>query len=337
MSTETADETIFGLTGKLFTEDLKPGSPEWLRAGISSSRITMLMKLSQYGNWFKLWHQMAGNIAYEDAVKPEQRRGHLLEPAVLQWFYEEHPTWRPLPAQASATWHHPDNPKHLTSPDNICVVPGEPIARIVEAKTATKDEDWGRPGSDDIPPGYFCQCQWHMYVTGAQVAHVPMLGGYLGFAEYIVERDDDYIAKQVEIANSFLESLPWGSSPELPNLDGHTETYETVRRLRPGIEEGSVTVPYDVAKRFRDAVVNLAAAEQQKNYAYAEVLDLIGPFKSAVYVLGQGTEQETTYPVASRIGGKKVPFLKASSRLTKDPLPEPLEHRGAPTDERLAS
>lgn len=309
----------FGLTGTLLEKNLEPGTQEWLDAGVSSSRVSAIMGQSTYSNWFKVWHQMAGNLPIEDVATDVQRRGHLLEPAILQWFFEEHPEMRRVDTPGANTWLSADNSGHISNPDALALATGESVARIVEAKSVARDEasEWGAPGTDEIPDYYRTQCQWHMYCTGAMFCHVPILGGYLGFDEYLVRRDQSEIDELAAVVNEFLDTLPGKPNFQLPNLDGHTATYETVKKLHPSIEEGAVEIPYDVAARFASSIANFAEAERAKSYAYAEVADLIGPFKSAVYT----PKDDKSIKVAYRKSGKRGTHLQAASKLV---IPRPV-------------
>ncbi len=76
------------------------------------------------------------------------------------------------------------------------VVGGKLITdRILECKTASQyaAQDWGEPGTDEIPEYYKAQVMWYMGITGAQVCDVAVLIGNRDFRMYTVDRDDSVI------------------------------------------------------------------------------------------------------------------------------------------------
>ena len=176
---------VKGLTGVLLEKTLEPGSPEWLTAGISSSRVAAIAGVTK-GAWasrFTIWHQMAGNLSYNPTETDVQRRGRLLEPCIAQWWIEEHPQWDVRP---TGTWTHPDNPRHIGSPDRLATHRGSDEIRLVECKSALTDDEYGVEGTDEIPEGYRVQALWQLHTTGADICHVPVFGKFM---ELGVHRD----------------------------------------------------------------------------------------------------------------------------------------------------
>jgi putative phage-type endonuclease len=261
-------KNLDGIPGPILT----PGSDEWRRS-MSASKVAAVVGLSPFMSRFALWHEMAGNVA-RDVESTAMSRGHLLEPAVADWFAAQHPDWKIIP---TGTWTHAETPWATATPDRLVLVPGEG-ARTLEIKTATYSDDWGAAGSDQIPPGYRCQVVWSMFVTGATVGHVAVLLPFLEFREYVIEYDHDEAIFLFESAAQFLDDLAQGNAPD---LDGSDSTYQTVRELHPDIDDIEVEIADELAVHL--AYTKAAAEEAATAHTQAKswVLDAMGTARKA--------------------------------------------------------
>lgn len=112
----------------------------------------------------------------------------------------------------SRVFHHPENSRHLFSPDGVRVnFDGE--LEISEIKT---DEHGLEPGTDAWDAtGYEIQAQWGLYVGGARRCRFAIeecIRTADGFEpgevrRFWIERDDVLIAELVEIADAFLAAM----------------------------------------------------------------------------------------------------------------------------------
>jgi putative phage-type endonuclease len=280
---------------------VEPGSAEWLTR-MSASKIAAVVGLSPWDSRFSLWHRMAGLVPPEpdDDTK---RRGHYLEPAVATWFADQHPDWQVSPA---GTFVHPDDDRLAATPDRLVTCDtGE--FRLLECKTASDDEEWGIPLTDEIPVYYRAQVVWQMYVTGARTCHVAVLTKFLEFREYVVAYDESDARALIKAADEFLRSLPDGASPQRPNIDGHSATYQVVRELNPDIVGDDFPVPHELAERFCAAQAALKAAKAAETAVRAELADEMGACKRARF------DGKTIADRRSKAGG--IPYLQVASRL----------------------
>jgi putative phage-type endonuclease len=164
---------------------------------------------------------------------PQQHRGHVLE-AVVAALYEER-TGKTLCVAKSVV--HPEHDWMAASPDRW--VAGENV--IVEIKTHnvwTKDQ-YGVPGTDEVPDYEFVQVQHQMAVTGAEQVNIAVLfgepqalqilaemvdggvslelaarlAGQMEFRTFSVVRDDgfigDLIAAEEEFWNRYVLGDEW--------------------------------------------------------------------------------------------------------------------------------
>jgi putative phage-type endonuclease len=180
-------------------------------------------------------------------------RGTLLEPAILQWARRE--------------IGHPFKRNVFRARDYICanfdgihdgLASGvDPF--IVEAKTTTATDDYGDPGTDEVPDRVVIQCTHQFAVAGEDYrqAYVPVLMPHFGqftFRMYIVQRDDELVELVAEKAREFkrkyIDTLT--KPPDFrPSLD-------VLKRIR---REPKSVVP--VADELVDALIAARAAKKQ--------------------------------------------------------------------------
>ena len=77
---------------------------------------------------------------------------------------------------------------------------------ILEVKTASRENDWGDPGTDEVPESYLAQVMHYMAVTGADYADVAVLFRGSKFAVYTVKRDEDLIQHIVNMETLFWQN-----------------------------------------------------------------------------------------------------------------------------------
>jgi putative phage-type endonuclease len=123
--------------------------------------------------------------------------GNRLEPAIRQAYSDATGRVVRLPRE---TLRHPRFPFMLCHPDGVT-----DDFRLFEAKNTRSGEEWGEPGTDQIPAPYLVQVQHNMAVTGLQVADVAVLVGGSDFRLYEVPADDE--AQEIIVA---LEAELWG-------------------------------------------------------------------------------------------------------------------------------
>ena len=275
---------------------LEPGSAEWMRY-MSASKIAAVVGLSPWESKFSLYHRMTGLVPAEPE-NTNTRRGHYLEPAVADWFADQHPEWR---IEDCGSFLHEERRWQAATPDRLAALPDGSIA-VVECKSTADMTGWGYPGTDEIPVYYRCQVMWQMDVLGLQRCHVAMIGPSLVFAEYVVDYDETEAQILRDAAEVFLADV---EARRRPALDDSTATYQVVRQLHPDIADEQVLVPDELAVTYLQAVADERAAKATKQGAAARLLDLMGSARDAywngqriAYRMAKGTD--TPYLCAAR-------------------------------------
>lgn len=240
-----------------------PGSPEWLRL-MSASKVAAVLGVSPYQSPYSLWHEMKGATRAE--TTEVQKRGHLLEAAVLDWWYDRHAIIR-----GTGNRQHTarlDDWGIATLDDVVSTLSG---AVGLEAKTTGSWDEWGEDGTDEVPAHYYAQCLWQLACDPDLVrVYVPVLGPRLDFREYVVERDDALIASVIDRCRRFYDSLEQDTPPA---LDDHVATLAVLKRIHPDIDEGAeAVIPDDLAAEYVTADLEHKAAEAAKRAAQARVL-----------------------------------------------------------------
>ena len=80
----------------------------------------------------------------------------------------------------------------VETPDTPAVVDGCIASeKLLECKTSSafSKNDWGEPGTDQVPPLYLVQCAWYMAITECRSADLAVLIGNSDFRVYTIERD----------------------------------------------------------------------------------------------------------------------------------------------------
>ena len=252
---------------------LIPGTTEWARK-ITASKVAAILGLSPYDSPLSCWHKMKGNIPLEQETE-DHRRGHYAEPAILAWWRDQHPEIESLITQPQFPGKG-DLAFCAATPDALGS--GADGDVLVEAKTARNLDEWGEPGTDEIPPYYLVQTLFQLHLSGLQRAYVPVWGSWFEMAEYVVDYDADLAEGIIDRCREFWASL---ESDEPPALDDTVATLQTLKALHPLIDDGVIAdLDHDVAVEFIDASVDFKAAEARKRAAQSAVLDAM---KNAQY------------------------------------------------------
>lgn len=247
-----------------------PGSPEW-RKIVTASKAAAIIGVSPWESPYSIWHEMKHGVAREqsDAMK----RGNYLEPAILAWWRDQHAPF--IDSYIEQEWTPHEDWAGATV-DAFCSIndPDREYQVIVEAKSAARMDEWGRPGTDEIPAYYLAQVYFQLAVTGTERCYVPVIGPYLEFSEYVVEADAEFQADILTRCRVFYDSL---AADEPPDLDGSVATYDIVRKVHADIDAKTTVelAPQD-AHEFVASALALDAAEQRARLARSTVLEVMG-------------------------------------------------------------
>jgi putative phage-type endonuclease len=267
----------------------------WLKArreGVGASEIAAVLGISPWESPFSLhWRKRMG---WEIGDKPEMEVGRRLEPACADWFADNHPEHTVV---AAGLFSNPEIPWQLATPDRIlicneCCGTGSTLdtggvrecgrcwglgAHLLECKVAYSWDEWGEPGTDDIPVHYRAQAMQQMDVLGLRRVRFAVFSS-MQFREYSVDFDaaDAYVMR---IAGAkFMRGLMSG---EAPDVDQHTATAKTLRALHPSVVDADVEVSVEFAEGYRRARWLKVRAEKTLARWENRVRDAIGDNRRA--------------------------------------------------------
>ena len=156
---------------------------------IGASDVGAILGLSPWQTPVQAWARLSG-LSPTDGGNNATRRGHLIERALLMDAADrmelphlrrnDHPSALQTCVAEGAEYspdranslRHPTHQWAACRPDAIVYRQGQAVA-LIEAKTTRSFADWqDANGNPILPPAYFAQVQWQMFVTGITVTHV---------------------------------------------------------------------------------------------------------------------------------------------------------------------
>jgi putative phage-type endonuclease len=249
---------------------------ELRRQGVTASEIAAVMGLSKWASPFSLFWQKT--YAWTTEETDVMSAGRHLESAIADWWEATNSdAWDPaLRLRPAGLYAHPDRPWQLATPDRLIMrnVEGRPgvfrFTDLLECKWLAHSWDgWGEPGTDQIPVHYRAQVLWQADVMGVDEVHIAALGPG-GFRAYTVHLDDAARA-DLEVMRAagedFHRRLVEGDAPD---LDSHTATLDTLKRLYPDAGEGDIECTPDLAVEY--AAARAAKREAEATIAACEAL-----------------------------------------------------------------
>lgn len=167
--------------------------------------------------------------------------------------------------------------------------------QAIEAKMTTVDDDWGEPGTDEVPDRVVIQAHGQMVVAGVQTVWVPVAILCRPIRRVIYRVDFD-----AEIGAEILELIPaWWRKHVEGNVpcDGQPAQLETYKRLKRE-PQSRVTLTAEQAREidFWQAFRSLRLKNQKEEEEhFARVLQLLGTAEAAdVPGVGELTYLEQT-------------------------------------------
>lgn len=206
----------------------EPNSPEWhsAREGIGGSDIGALMGKSPWKSPYQLWAEKTGKLSDEIEPSMPMKLGTYFEPAIRQLFQDENKEF--FTVHETGTWQSVHNPVLKANPDGII--------EWEDGKLSVLEIKFTRQYWDELPEHYNLQVQHYLQVLGLEHAIVVAVAGG-DYKEFKVVWDDSLQKAMKEAVRAFYGLI---ETDKAPDFDGSRSTYETVRELSKGLEEGEV-------------------------------------------------------------------------------------------------
>lgn len=274
----------------------------WLEArrqGVTASEIAVIMGLSPWDSPYALYHRKLGILPpVEDNAAME--RGRVLEPYIAQKFDGMHPNELVALGDGRELYAHAERKWQMATPDRL-VFPwtgpfAEPAA-LLECKSTSSMDDWGEPGTDEIPVHYRCQVLWQMDVMGVSKAYVAVLDiSRWRVLEYVIEHEPTYAGSdwgcngdtckvcedQQMMRNAGREFLGRIERQDAPDVDWTAATAYALKQLHPSLEDRDVVIGRQLEISYNAACKAFKAAEQRKDEMTNRLRAAMGSARRAV-------------------------------------------------------
>lgn len=200
-----------------------PAWHAWRRTVLGASEIAAVVGLSPHATALDVFNEKMGITTRE--TSPAMRQGLAFEATIATMLQEDHPDWV-LEGDGRTTFVLHGDPLFVASPDRF--VMDEPrrsgleihraVALLQIKGTAAYIEDWGEPGTDQVPKGHLCQVTQEMAVVGVPVCHVARFVWGKPIAAYRVAFDPELWAMLREDGARFMRDHVLTGKP--PAMDG---------------------------------------------------------------------------------------------------------------------
>jgi putative phage-type endonuclease len=250
----------------------EPNSPEWheARKGIGGSDIGALMGKSPWKSPFQLWAEKTGQLSDDIEPSMPMKLGTAFEPAIRQLFQEENKDW--LTVHETGTWQSKENSLLKANPDGIIEWKDGELG-VLEIK-------FTRQYWDDLPEQYNLQVQHYLQVLGLKRGLVVAVAGG-DWKEFEVVRDDSLVEDIKTSVRAFYDLV---DAKQAPEYDGSNSTYETVRTLSEGLQEGEI----ELGALWANLVSTKADADYWANALQAQKSAVLAFMNGTKYGLYQG-------------------------------------------------
>ena len=155
--------------------------------------------------------------------------------------------------------------------------------RILECKVDGGSDEWGEPGTDEIPVHYRAQVLWQCRVMGVRRWHAACFNAdrwkarwYEGVIDEAAEHD---LRLMEDEARDFLDRI---DRQDPPDVDWRPATIAALKTMHPGVEDRDVHVGRQLEISYRAAVRKHKEAERRKDEMTARMLLAIGDGRRAV-------------------------------------------------------
>ena len=181
---------------------------EWLaerRTGVGGSDAAPVLGMSKWSTPLAVYEDKRG-LAPELEDNEAMLWGRVLEPVVRDQYAQR--TGRVVTVPTKMV-RHPKFPWMLANLDGRTN-----DGRVYEGKTARSGQEWGEPGTDQVPVAYLFQVQHYMAVTALPVADIAVLIGGSDFRIYEIRADIELQEMIIDGEAQFWSHVEQGIPPD---------------------------------------------------------------------------------------------------------------------------
>lgn len=288
-----------------------PGADQdvWLkarRAGIGASEIAVVLGISPYDSPFSLyWKKVNG---WETPDNPDMEAGRRMEAGICDWAADVIDPLQNLVVRPAGLYCSVERPWQRATPDRLVylrcgtcdgagrteslrdcpdclddgtenLTGGSKVAAVLETKHPFDWDDFGPDGSDEIPVYFRTQLLQQMDVLDVGEGYLAAYARH-ELRVYHLHRDDKDIAVMRAAGARFWQRVQAG---DIPDVDEHHATAETLQRLHPTVQDVDVQVPLELAEGYRRARALKARTAAVVDRYEARIREAIGDGHRAMY------------------------------------------------------
>lgn len=274
------------------TQDLS--RDEWLevrKRGIGSSDAGTAVGLNPYQSPLELWMIKTGRDSNMPKIDPNDETsptywGSLLEPIVAAHYTKR--TGNRV-RKINAVLQHADEDKSWMLANIDREVVGANDVQILECKTA--GEFGARLWREGVPDYVVCQVQHQLAVTGKAAADVCVLICGQEIQIYRIQRDDELIARLIELERKFWHYVETDTPPP---ADGSESADRALRYLYPKDAGNTIDLTDDteMSATFADLVslrADIANRQDLESLLKQKIQEKMGEASVALFQTGKIT------------------------------------------------
>lgn len=237
----------------------------WLaarRGGIGASEVAAIVGVSKYDGPLKVCLDKWGLLPPRDSAAMEW--GRRLERAVLEKFQDEHPDLYVMGSPGLCA-HAGEGWRRCTPDGLISDGPTDEWAELFESKTgSSRDDEWGEPGTDEIPYSYLCQVTWSCDILSLPRWRVAVLLDGRDYREYAGDLDPSFATSLRTRCFAFwFGNVVAGVQPAADDLDSTAELL-SARHRKDRSNEDEVELPSEAADWLKSYHIHHQAEKAAK-------------------------------------------------------------------------
>jgi putative phage-type endonuclease len=285
----TITEKIEALGFAKYLGTYEPGTREWHKArrGIGGSDVSAVMDRNPWKSAYTLFMEKSGKKWQELTASMPMKMGTAFEPVIRQLFVEDNEDW--LTVHETGTWASIEDPRTVANVDGII--------EWVDGSLGVLEIKFSRQYWDELPEHYNLQVQHYLSVLGLKRGIVVAVAGG-DWKEFEVIRDDSLIETMKTRVRAFYDLLEANQPPE---YDGSDSTYETIRTLSEGLEDGEI----ELGSLFSNLIEAKSEYEFWDNRLKAQKSAVLAFMNGTKYGLFQG---EKVIALQARAGKPFITF-----------------------------
>lgn len=237
------------------------------RQFIGSSDVPVICGLVKYKTPHQLWQDKTQpQLVPEGAPSKRMVAGTKLEAVIAEWYAEE--TGRKVRMDNVIRVHEQEE-WAIANLDRIIEAVDDRGRGILECKST--NSHFLRSIGGEIPPAYYAQIQWQLWVTGLKWGALAILVDGYDFRHVEVERNEEFIGTIADVCRKwYMEHIFKGTPPplEVPDIE-----------LLTSVPDKRVEAPQtaqETLDRLRGVRSTIAAAKAEEEALLSEIKGIFG-------------------------------------------------------------